>query len=156
MNRATYPNTNNSRTPLLWVAEEGHEDVVKLLLEREDIDPNTLDARCGLAPLEWAAQRGDDRVVKFLLERGYINPNTATTQYCLTPLLWAAKLGHVGVVKLLLKCEDINPNAQDTKHGRTPLVWAVENRVPNGPTGQVSEARPDGQSKLMSVTRPGQ
>ena len=29
-------------------------------------------------------------------------------------------------------------------------------RVPNGPTGQVSEARPDGQSKLMSVTKPSQ
>ena len=32
----------------------------------------------------------------------------------------------------------------------------VRSRVPNSPTGQVLETRPDGQSKLMSVTRPGQ
>ena len=36
------------------------------------------------------------------------------------------------------------------------LFTVAHSRVPNSPTGQVLEARPDGQSKLMSVTRPGQ
>ena len=36
------------------------------------------------------------------------------------------------------------------------LVTLGDARVPNGPTSQVSEARPDRQPKLMSVTRPDQ
>ena len=39
---------------------------------------------------------------------------------------------------------------------RSGVIVGAQGRVPNGPTGQVSEARPDGQSKLMFVTRPGQ
>ena len=39
---------------------------------------------------------------------------------------------------------------------RLVLGHSARIRVPNSPTGQVSEARPVGQSELMSVTRPGQ
>ena len=37
-------------TPLGWAAVNGHEEVVKMLLERDDIDPNLPD-RCDHTPL---------------------------------------------------------------------------------------------------------
>ena len=43
-----------SRTPLVWAAMKGHEGVIKVLLEREDIDPNCLGVG-GLTPLTCAA-----------------------------------------------------------------------------------------------------
>ena len=46
--------------------------------------------------------------------------------------------------------------AGDLSRGELRLGPPNLARFPNSPTGQVSEARPDGQSKLMSVTRPGQ
>ena len=53
---------------------KGHEAVVKLLLERENVDPNRSD-KDGRTPLWWAAMKGHEGVVKLLLEREDIDPN---------------------------------------------------------------------------------
>jgi ankyrin repeat protein len=47
----------------------GHEVVVKLLLEKEGVDPDSQDSG-GWTPLWWAAKNGHDAVVKRLLEKG--------------------------------------------------------------------------------------
>ena len=114
-------------TALIWAAMKGHEDVVKMLLEREGINPNQADTRFGRTPLSWAVVNRHEGVVKMLLEREDVNPDHADTEYGRTPLLWAVVNGHEGVVKMLLERKDVNPDHADTKYGRTPLLWAVVN-----------------------------
>ena len=115
------------RTPLSWAAENGNEGIVKLLLGRKDVNPNTPDTEYGQTPLFWAAMNGHEGIVRLLLERGDLNPDTPDTVQGLTPLSRASNNGHERIVKLLLERKDVNPNALDTMRGRTPLLWAVRN-----------------------------
>jgi len=113
-------------TALTWATRRGKGEVVKVLLEREDIDPNVADIQDGRTPLTLAAENGHVGLVKILLERQDTNPNTVDTEYGRTPLSWAAWRGHEKVAKILLKREDIDPNTADTQDGRTPLTLAAE------------------------------
>jgi len=51
----------------------GREGVVKILLGREEVNPEKLDY-CGRTPLSHASQSGYEGVVKLLLEREEVNP----------------------------------------------------------------------------------
>ena len=113
-------------TAMVWAARNGHEGVVKMLLEREDVNPDQADIKYGRTPLSWAVERGHGGVVRTLLERKDVNPDQSDVRYGQTPLLWAAGRGHEGVVKMLLERKDANPNQADTKYGRTPLSWAAK------------------------------
>ena len=112
------------RTPLLWAAECGHEDVVELLLTQQDINPDLADTNW--TPLLLAAKRGHGGVAKMLLERENVDPNRADTLYGRTPLSWAAEYGDQGTVKMLLDRDNVNPDHVDTEYGRTPLSRAAE------------------------------
>jgi len=59
-------------TPLAWAAGSGHEEVVKMLLERDDVNPSKA-GRYGQTPLWCAAQNGHEGVVKMLLGRDGVN-----------------------------------------------------------------------------------
>ena len=115
----------SGRTPLSRAAENGHEGVVKLLLERNDVNHNTPDMKYGQTPLAWAAKKGHEGVVKLLLEQKAVNPNTPDTKYGQTPLWWAAANGNEAMAKLLLGRKDVSPDTPDTKFGLTPLLWAA-------------------------------
>jgi len=106
--------------PLVWAVEGGHEAVIKLLLEREDVNPNTTDWR-GWTPIFRAASKGNERVVKLLLERGDVDPNTVDHDED-TPVSWAAWYGHEGIVKMLLEGNGIK--------GDYRLTWP--NTAPRG------------------------
>jgi len=110
---------------LTWAAIRGHDGVVKILVEREDVNPDQPDTKYGRTPLSWAAEKGHDGVVKILVEREHVNPDQPDTKYGRTPLSWAAEKGHEGVVKILLKRKDVNPNRTGNRRGRTPLSWAA-------------------------------
>lgn len=58
-----YSKYYNSRTPLSQAAESGHEAVVKLLVERDDVEVGSKD-EFGQTPLSWAAEEGHETVVK--------------------------------------------------------------------------------------------
>ena len=58
------------QTPLSWAAGNGHEAVVKLLLEK-GAGLETKD-KYGQTPLSWAAGNGHEAVVKLLLEKGAV------------------------------------------------------------------------------------
>ena len=58
----------NDRTPLGWAALKGHEGVAKLLLERENVDPNRLD-KYGDTPLSHALKKGHGSIVQLLQAR---------------------------------------------------------------------------------------
>jgi len=111
-------------TALTWAAYKGHEEVVKMLLEREDVNPDQADTKHSQTPLLLAAQGGHEGIVKALLERKDVNPDRADTKYGWTPLSWAAERGHEGIVKMLLERREVNPDPADTS-GRTPLFLAV-------------------------------
>ena len=112
-------------TPLMWAARNGHEEVAKVLLEREDGKPDEPD-KDGRTPLAWAAHGGHGAVAKLLLEREGVNPDTPDRFYGQTPLSWAAEKGHEEVIQLLQGLKGVNPNKPD-KEGRTPLSWAAGN-----------------------------
>jgi len=110
-------------TALTWAAYKGWPEVVKMLLNCEDINPNH--TNLGRTPLTFAAGSGHEAVVKILLARRDVNPNPADTQYSRTPLSWAAEGGHEGVVKMLLERKGVNPGQAD-KDGRAPLWHAAK------------------------------
>ena len=137
-------------TPLIWAARYGHEEVVKLLLEQTDTQPDIPDTRYGRTALSWAAGNGREGVVGLFLTRllvnsgsqgrvweiilqvmgvifgkKYVNPDRPDSGGR-TLLSWAAGNGHDEVVKLLLECKDVSPNRPD-KNSRTPLLWAAHN-----------------------------
>jgi len=111
-------------TPLSFAAGNGHEGVVKILLGREEVNPNKPD-NGGRTPLFFAAQNGREGVVKILLGRGDVNPDMAD-RFGQTPISYAAEYGHEGVVKILLERKEVNPDTLDT-WGQTPLWYAVKN-----------------------------
>jgi len=78
----------------------GHTGVVRMLLERERVDPDQADSSYGRTPLRWAARYRHARVVKMLLERQNVNPSQKVNAYGETPLVWAQQ-GYEEVVKVL-------------------------------------------------------
>ena len=68
------PETRHGQTPLSLAAGNGRDEVVKLMLGQEDINPNMLD-NGGQTPLSWAAGNGHEGVVKLMLGRENINPD---------------------------------------------------------------------------------
>jgi len=109
-------------TPLVWAAHNGHEGAVKVLLGRDDVDPDG-PGNNGLTPLDCAARCGHEGVVKILLGRDDVDPNKSGDGSRTTPL-WDARNGHERVVKILLGRDDVGPN-KPTFSGETPLLWAA-------------------------------
>ncbi|KAF8421774.1 hypothetical protein EV426DRAFT_188073 [Tirmania nivea] len=89
---------DTGRSPLSWAAENGHEDVMWLLLERNDVDVNAKDKEYGRSTLSWAAQNGHEAVVRLLLERNDVDVNAKDDTYDQTPLTWAVEKGHEAVI----------------------------------------------------------
>jgi len=119
------------RTALMLATKEGHDAIVKMLLEHEGADPHIVDDS-GRTLLSWVAWRGFVGIVGMLLERNDVDPDSAD-ESGRTPLSWAAgpgiwpqgtDEGRERVVKVLLERNDVNPDSAD-KTGRTPLSWAA-------------------------------
>ena len=87
----------------------GHEGVVRMLLEWNGANPNT---RCksDRKPLSRAAQNGHEGVVRLLLERSDVDPNTTDTLSGHTPLSRATWNGHEGIVRMLLERDGVTPS----------------------------------------------
>src|SRR2546423_2047154 len=68
----------DGKTPLWRAAANGHDAVVKLLLDKERVDPDSKDAKYSGTPLWRAAADGAEAVVKVLGEKGAeLQPTTA-------------------------------------------------------------------------------
>jgi len=116
----------NGHTPLTWAAEYGHDEMVKMMLELEEIEPDKPDGIIGQTPLSLAAEKGHEDVVKILLGWDQVNPEKPDN-VGRTPLSYAAREGHEGVVKILLE-RDVPPISRITwaKHrSRMPPARAM-------------------------------
>ena len=114
--------TKDHCTVFSFAAWLGDEDVVKRLLERGGVCPNSPDCK-GQTPLLLAAMGGREGVVRLLLERRNVNPDLPDSNGR-TPLSFAAWRGNEGVVRILLGRGGVNPNSSD-RDGRTPLFFAA-------------------------------
>jgi ankyrin repeat protein len=108
------------RTPLWWAAAQGHDAVVRLLLDRGAYT-NAAD-KWGQTPLLLAVKKGHEAIVRLLLDQGA--HTDAADEDGWTPLLWAAENGHKAVVRLLLD-RGAYTNAADKLSGQTPLLLAA-------------------------------
>ena len=121
---------------LFEAAARGNEKIVKMLLEREDIDVNIELRQSGLTVLYAAILYGKRRdpghgytsTVKQLLQRPEILVNTRNEVGGNTPLMAAIKRRQANVVEELLRHPDIDVNIQDAA-GHTALHHAVFNNT---------------------------
>ena len=111
-------------TPLAWAARNGHDELVEMLLGREEVNPDKAD-KCGQTPLSFAAQQGQEGAVKMLLGREGVNPHKPSRDGQ-TPLSVAAWYGHGEVVKTLLEREEVQSDRPDNDD-QTPLSYAAWN-----------------------------
>ena len=111
------------QTPLSWAADEGHEDVVHLLLDR-GVEVDTID-NVGRTPLSYAAQRGHIPVLKLLLATGEVEINRKDGRER-TALSWAAEEGHEEVLGILHEANKVETSWADDS-GMTLLHYAADN-----------------------------
>jgi ankyrin repeat protein len=110
---------------LLWAARNGHEAVVKLVIDTDAANIDSKNVYSSRTPLSWAAENGHETVVKLLADTGKTDIDIKDS-FHRTPLSLAAENGHEAVVKLLLNTAKVEINSKD-KPGRTPLSLAAEN-----------------------------
>jgi len=110
--------------PFYIVCQEGHKEVVSLLLADPRIDPNKA-RNNGTTPFYMACQNGHKEVVLLLLTDPRIDPNKADNTGT-TPSFIACQNGHKEVVSLLLADPRIDPN-KPRNDRTTPLWFASQN-----------------------------
>ena len=99
-------------------AQEGHQDIVKFLLEKgADVNATMKDGRSALYK---ASKNGHTEVVRLLLEAADIEVN-AKDNTVASPLYMASQEGHTEVVTLLLEATDIDINAKDEVRAQNAL-----------------------------------
>jgi ankyrin repeat protein len=111
-------------TPLALAAKNGHEAIIKLLVNTPDVDLNSRD-EYDRTPLALAVENGREAIVKVLVDTPGVDLNSKG-QLGRTPLALAAKNGHEAVVKLLVSTPGVGLNSRD-KGDRTPFAWAASN-----------------------------
>ncbi len=107
-------------TPLITAIENGHIDIVSLLLERgAAVNIKKKDGpKTGVTPLLVACRQGSIEIVSLLLDRGAdVNVKNKRGE---TPLIAACRKGRIDIVSLLLN-RGVNVNVK-TRAGVIPLI----------------------------------
>ncbi|KAE8417856.1 ankyrin repeat-containing domain protein [Aspergillus pseudocaelatus] len=136
------------RTALHHAVGQGREDLVRLLLQRNETNPNLEDSNRnlpifrlllddertsigksnfhGMTPLHVACKHGYLTFVESILAREDVNIN-ALDAACQTPLCYAIDSNSDGVIQLLLENKSTDHSQPDNNQGKTPLYVAAKN-----------------------------
>ncbi|KAI1161983.1 hypothetical protein F5B18DRAFT_625984 [Nemania serpens] len=115
-------------TPLRWAVENGHVEMVELLL---DEDANGAAATQGGWLSSAAASRKEyTDISRLLLATSKANADLKDGYYSQTPLICAAANDCQAVARLLLDTGKVEVDSKDND-GRTPLSWAAERGYEN-------------------------
>lgn len=110
----------NGRTPLMYAAESGKVEVVKILIDAGAEVSKA--SRRGGTPLGMAAQAGRVEVMRYLVSRG-ADPNAAVPP-AMVPLAYAASAGKIDAMRALIELgADVNRANQG---GWAPLMHASQ------------------------------
>ena len=121
-NKKVNPNIPVHYTPLHWAAEHDDEDAVGLLLERQDVQLDSVD-KVYRTPLALACKHGHKDVVKLLMGRKDLDHNSFD-EHGRTPLIHAVINNHKCVVEQLLEAGEADVNWGD-ENGRSSLHWSA-------------------------------
>jgi len=116
--------SRGAESMISWASRSQHEEVVRILLGRNDVNPDRADKR-GRTPLSWAAEYGHEESVRILLERDDVNPHSVD-KCGRTPLSWAGKNGHEKIVEMLPQQNNAHPDTAD-ESGQTPFPLPTGN-----------------------------
>lgn len=107
-------------TPLSWASRNGHDRIVKLLLESKQVHADR-PGKSNQRPLWWAVKGAHTSVAKVLIDSGVDTEPVVNGQ---TPLTAAIRAGHDAIFHHLLEAR---ANIQSYPSGvRTPLATAAE------------------------------
>lgn len=110
-------------------ARNGYELVIKLLLVKDDVNPDSKD-KFDFTPLLWTAKNEHLAVVELVISKVSIDTNFKNCYFGQTLLFSAVENWHTSIVILPVDHLDINSESKDNC-GQTPLLWATKNRYEN-------------------------
>ena len=145
-------------TPLMKAAENGHTEVVRLLLASGKVYPNAVTRLDDRTALSFAAEKGHVEIVRLLIPKTGIINGGASFGY--TALMWASSNGHAEVVRLLIAARAW-VGLQTFRHGITALMLAAENghtavvRLLLTARADVNTKRKDGKTALQLALQKG-
>jgi len=109
---------NKETTPFFMACQEGHKEVVTLLLADSRVDPNK-PKNNQTTPFFMVCQNGHKEVVPLLLADPRIDPNKPKNNQS-TPLWYASQEGHLVVVQhLLASGREIDTKMKSTFNNKT-------------------------------------
>lgn len=113
-------------TTLHCAVLSGNINIVKLLLEKENIVANSTDNLRGITPLHTAVFCGQSEIVDLLINNEKVDVNAKTKDTGLTALHIAAIIGSEKIVSILLKNNDIKIDLLENTHNYNPAQCAAE------------------------------
>lgn len=131
-----YPNIDintkdgqNGYTPLMDASYYGYDKIVKLLLDKKDIDVNIFN-HLGHSAFSMAVKQGNLKVVQLLLKVPNIDINIIDKDGK-SVLKFAYDIKNMKLIELLIKTPNINVNIYDLLSGETLLLMACANGEEN-------------------------